>query len=296
MFTLLVKDLYGSYKDLPLSIYQIQTKYRDEARPRAASCAAASSSMKDSYSFDIDDAGLEASYQGTARPTSGSSTGSGFDYVIVKAISGAMGGSASRGVPGQGRRGRGHLRPLHELRLRRERRGSRVPPRRSRCRRRRRPPRTPSDTPDTPTIETLVDHLNAEFPREDRPWTAADTLKNVVVVLATPTAARGAGRRAAGRPRGRPQAARGRARAASRSSPSARPTSPAPRAGQGLHRPRGAGGAGRGRRPLPGRPARGRGHALGDRRRRDRQPRARPGRRARLHARRLHRGRRGPRR
>ncbi|MET1036818.1 MAG: aminoacyl--tRNA ligase-related protein, partial [Aeromicrobium sp.] len=63
LFTLTVKDLYSSYKDLPLSLYQIQTKYRDEARPRAGILRGREFIMKDSYSFDIDDAGLEASYQ-----------------------------------------------------------------------------------------------------------------------------------------------------------------------------------------------------------------------------------------
>ena len=58
MFTLLVKDLYSSYKDLPLALYQIQTKYRDEARPRAGILRGREFVMKDSYSFDIDDAGL----------------------------------------------------------------------------------------------------------------------------------------------------------------------------------------------------------------------------------------------
>jgi Prolyl-tRNA synthetase len=62
MFTLTVKDLYGSYKDLPLSIYQIQTKYRDEARPRAGLLRGREFIMKDSYSFDVDDEGLQASY------------------------------------------------------------------------------------------------------------------------------------------------------------------------------------------------------------------------------------------
>ena len=63
MFTLVVKDLYSSYKDLPLSIYQIQTKYRDESRPRAGLLRGREFVMKDSYSFDVDDAGLDASYQ-----------------------------------------------------------------------------------------------------------------------------------------------------------------------------------------------------------------------------------------
>ena len=76
MFTLLVKDLYSSYKDLPLVIYQIQTKYRDEARPRAGLLRTREFVMKDSYSFDIDDAGLERSSSATTRPTSRRSTGS----------------------------------------------------------------------------------------------------------------------------------------------------------------------------------------------------------------------------
>jgi prolyl-tRNA synthetase len=63
MFTLLVKDLYSSYKDLPVSLYQIQTKYRDEARPRAGLLRGREFSMKDSYSFDLDQDGLEKSYQ-----------------------------------------------------------------------------------------------------------------------------------------------------------------------------------------------------------------------------------------
>src|SRR6187402_2338359 len=63
MFTLLVKDLFNSYKDLPVTLYQIQNKYRDEARPRAGLLRGREFIMKDAYSFDIDDAGLEASYQ-----------------------------------------------------------------------------------------------------------------------------------------------------------------------------------------------------------------------------------------
>ncbi len=62
MFTLLVKDLYSSYKDLPLALYQIQTKFRDEARPRAGILRGREFLMKDSYSFDLDDEGLGRSY------------------------------------------------------------------------------------------------------------------------------------------------------------------------------------------------------------------------------------------
>src|SRR5690625_1495379 len=63
MFTLLVKDLYSSYKDLPLTLFQIQTKYRDEARARAGLLRGREFIMKDAYSFDIDDDGLDRSYQ-----------------------------------------------------------------------------------------------------------------------------------------------------------------------------------------------------------------------------------------
>src|SRR4051812_11033260 len=67
MFTLLVKDLYSSYKDLPVTLYQIQNKYRDEARPRAGLLRGREFIMKDSYSFDIDDEGLDLSYDAHRR-------------------------------------------------------------------------------------------------------------------------------------------------------------------------------------------------------------------------------------
>ena len=95
MFTLLVKDLYSSYKDLPLCIYQIQTKYRDEARPRAGLLRGREFVMKDSYSFDVDDAGLAVSYQRHRDAYIKTFDRLGLPYVIVSAMSGAMGGSAS---------------------------------------------------------------------------------------------------------------------------------------------------------------------------------------------------------
>ena len=95
MFTLLVKDLYSSYKDLPLAIYQIQTKYRDEARPRAGILRGREFVMKDSYSFDVDDAGLQVSYDKHRAAYIKTFDRLGLPYVIVSAMSGAMGGSAS---------------------------------------------------------------------------------------------------------------------------------------------------------------------------------------------------------
>ena len=95
MFTLLVKDLYGSYKDLPVSLYQIQTKYRDEARPRAGLFRTREFVMKDSYSFDVDDAGLDRSYAAHREAYTRVFDRLGLEYVIVSATSGAMGGSRS---------------------------------------------------------------------------------------------------------------------------------------------------------------------------------------------------------
>ena len=95
MFTLLVKDIVSSYKSLPLALYQIQTKYRDEARPRAGILRGREFVMKDSYSFDLDDAGLAASYQRHRDAYIRIFDRLGLRYVIVAAMSGAMGGSAS---------------------------------------------------------------------------------------------------------------------------------------------------------------------------------------------------------
>ena len=95
MFTLLVKDLYSSYKDLPLTLYQIQNKYRDEARPRAGLLRGREFVMKDAYSFDIDSEGLVKSYLAQRAAYERIFTRLGLEYVIVKADAGAMGGSAS---------------------------------------------------------------------------------------------------------------------------------------------------------------------------------------------------------
>ena len=95
MFTLLVKGMYGSYKDLPLCIYQIQTKFRDEARPRAGLLRGREFVMKDSYSFDIDDEGLQRSYDRHREAYISTFERLGLPVVIVSAMSGAMGGSAS---------------------------------------------------------------------------------------------------------------------------------------------------------------------------------------------------------
>lgn len=188
MFTLLVKDLYSSYKDLPLSLYQVQNKYRDEARPRAGLLRGREFVMKDSYSFDVDDAGLQASYDAHREAYIKIFDRLGFDYVIVQATSGAMGGSASEEFLAVAENGEdtfvrspaGYAANVEAVRRDAGPAldASGVGPKRV------------VDTPDSGTIAELVDLLNERYPREDRAWTAADTLKNVLFALVHPDARR----------------------------------------------------------------------------------------------------------
>jgi prolyl-tRNA synthetase len=190
MFTLTVKDLYGSYKDLPLSIYQIQLKYRDEARPRAGLLRGREFVMKDSYSFDVDDAGLQASYDAHRGAYIKIFDRLGFDYVIVKAHSGAMGGSASEEFLAVAEYGEDtfvrstdgdYAANVEAV----------VVPQPTHVDFSNAPAARVVDTPDTPTIDTLVAVLNAAQPRSDgRGWTAGDTLKNVLVMLVHPDGTR----------------------------------------------------------------------------------------------------------
>ncbi|MER3386308.1 MAG: proline--tRNA ligase [Microcella pacifica] len=181
VFTLTVKDLYGSYKDLPLSIYQIQDKYRDEARPRAGLLRGREFSMKDAYSFDVTDEGLDASYQAQRDAYERIFSRLGLDYVIVQADAGAMGGSRSEEFL--------HPTPIGEDTFVRSAGGyaANVEAYRSVAPAAQSLDGHPSaeviDSPQTPTIATLVALVNEKHPREDRPWTAADTLKNVVLRL-----------------------------------------------------------------------------------------------------------------
>ncbi len=181
VFTLLVKDLYSSYKDLPLTIFQIQDKYRDEARPRAGLLRGREFTMKDAYSFDASDAGLDASYQLQRDAYERIFSRLGLEYVIVQADAGAMGGSRSEEFL--------HPTPIGEDTFVRSEGGyaanveayeSQVPPSEPI---EGKPDALVFDSPDTPTILTLVDLLNAEQPRDDRPWRSSDTLKNVVLSL-----------------------------------------------------------------------------------------------------------------
>ncbi|MEO5744781.1 MAG: proline--tRNA ligase [Terracoccus sp.] len=189
LFTLTVKDMYSSYKDLPLALYQIQIKYRDEARPRAGVLRGREFVMKDSYSFDIDEAGLDKSYQLHRDAYVRIFDRLGFHYVIVQAMAGAMGGSKSEEFLASAEVGEDTYVRCTSCGYAANVEAVRVPV----------PDAVPfdglpasrvEDTPATPTIETLVDHLNERFPRDDRPWAAGDTLKNVVVMLVHPDGTR----------------------------------------------------------------------------------------------------------
>lgn len=181
VFTLTVKDLYSSYKDLPLTIYQIQDKYRDEARPRAGLLRGREFSMKDAYSFDVSDDGLEASYQAQRDAYERIFARLGLEYVIVRADAGAMGGSKSEeflhpitvGEDTFVRNDAGYAANVEAYRT----------PAPESIPLEGLPEAVIHDSPNTPTIETLVALANADVPREDRAWEAADTLKNVVLAL-----------------------------------------------------------------------------------------------------------------
>jgi prolyl-tRNA synthetase len=184
IFTLLVKDMCSSYKDLPLSLYQIQTKYRDEARPRAGLLRGREFVMKDSYSFDIDDEGLQKSYDAHRDAYIKIFDRLGFEYKIVSAMSGAMGGSASEEFLAVGESGEdtfvrspgGYAANVEAVKT----------PAPEPVAYDDAPPAHAEDTPDTPTIDTLVALANERFPRSDRSWQASDTLKNVVLTVSHP--------------------------------------------------------------------------------------------------------------
>ncbi|MFF0544425.1 proline--tRNA ligase [Nocardia thailandica] len=184
LFALTVKGEYNSYKDLPVTLYQVQTKYRDEERPRAGILRGREFVMKDSYSFDLDDDGLRASYAAHRGAYQKIFSRLGVEYVIVAATSGAMGGSASEEFLATSPVGEdtyvtclesGYAANVEAV----------VTPAAAPIPIEGQPAAVEYDTPDTPTIATLVDWANAENVL-GRTATAADTLKNVMVKLRHP--------------------------------------------------------------------------------------------------------------
>ena len=177
MFTLMVKGEYSSYKDLPLSIYQIQTKFRDEPRPRSGIIRGREFVMKDSYSFDMDEAGLEVSYQKHRDAYIKTFTRLGLKFNIVAAMAGAMGGSKSEEFLAPCPTGEdtyvlcekcGYAANVEAM-------VTKVAPYSGSA---------PAemeifDSPNTPTIDSLVELLNAKF---GGGFTAEMTLKNVMLM------------------------------------------------------------------------------------------------------------------
>ena len=177
MFTLMVKGEFSSYKDLPLSIYQIQTKYRDEPRPRSGIIRGREFVMKDSYSFDLDDAGLEASYNKHRQAYIKTFDRLGLKYNIVSAMSGAMGGSKSEEFLAPCPTGEdtyvlckacGYAANVEAMICKvAPYQGEKVGAIEL------------LDTPNTPTIDSLVEILNKKYSAS---ITAANTLKNVLLM------------------------------------------------------------------------------------------------------------------
>jgi prolyl-tRNA synthetase len=177
MFTLMVKGEFSSYKDLPLSIYQIQTKYRDEPRPRSGIIRGREFVMKDSYSFDVDDAGLEVSYNKHRQAYINTFDRLGLKYNIVSAMSGAMGGSKSEEFlapcpTGEDTyvlcNGCGYAANVEAMITKvAPFKGEKVGA------------IEVLDTPNTPTIDSLVQVFNSKYGAN---ITAVDTLKNVLLM------------------------------------------------------------------------------------------------------------------
>ncbi|MDR3660600.1 MAG: proline--tRNA ligase, partial [Mycobacterium sp.] len=181
-FTLTVKGEYSSYKDFPLRLYQIQTKYRDEARPRAGILRGREFIMKDSYSFDIDDSGLKDAYEAHREAYHRIFQRLAVKYVVVSAVSGAMGGSASEEFLAESEVGEdtfvrclqsGYAANVEAV----------ITARPDALPLDGQPEPVVHDTGDTPTIATLVDWANGAL---DREVTAADTLKNVLLKVRQP--------------------------------------------------------------------------------------------------------------
>lgn len=182
MFTLLVKDLYSSYKDLPVTLYQIQTKYRDEFRPRAGLIRGREFVMKDAYSFTIDEEGMKKAYMDERGAYERVFSRLDLQYIPVFAMSGPMGGSASEEFLAPMPIGEDTfaLAPSGKAWNVEALTTPEVPevdcsatPAMIKC-----------ETPDSKTIEALVETANRLYPREDgREWTAADTLKTVAVTV-----------------------------------------------------------------------------------------------------------------
>lgn len=189
MAALLVKDLFTSYRDFPVTLFQVQTKFRDEARPRAGLLRGREFLMKDAYSFDLDEAGLREAYGRHRAAYQRIFDRLGLDYTVVHAMSGAMGGSASEEFLAATPVGEDtfvgcttcdYAANTEAVITRAPTAGDPTA----------RPAVEVHDTPETPTIASLVELANARRLGGRDGWTAADTLKNVVLAVRQPGADR----------------------------------------------------------------------------------------------------------
>ncbi|WFE45672.1 proline--tRNA ligase [Verrucosispora sp. WMMD1129] len=184
---LLVKELFTSYRDLPVTLFQIQTKYRDEARPRAGLLRGREFLMKDAYSFDLDDAGLRAAYGRHRAAYQRIFDRLGLDYTVVHAMSGAMGGSASEEFLAATPAGEDTYVGCTDCHFAANTEAVTTPapvagdPQAQ-------PAIEVHDTPETPTIASLVALANDRRLAGRDNWSAADTLKNVVLTVRPPGA------------------------------------------------------------------------------------------------------------
>ncbi|MEV6105807.1 proline--tRNA ligase [Streptomyces sp. NPDC051940] len=170
LFTLVAQEQTGSYKDLPAILYQIQTKYRDEARPRSGILRGREFQMKDSYSFDVSDEGLATSYELHRGAYQRIFERLGLDYRICSAISGAMGGSASEEFLAPAAAGEDTFADCPQCGFAANTEAVRTAV--AAVDGSAHGPVEELDTPDTPTIETLAAHLGVP---------ASATLKNLLV-------------------------------------------------------------------------------------------------------------------
>lgn len=182
MFTLLVKDMYSSYKDLPVTLYQIQTKYRDEFRPRAGLIRGREFIMKDAYSFTIDEEGMRKAYYDERGAYERIFQRLDLKYVPVFAMSGPMGGSASEEFLAPMPIGEDTFALAPSGKAWNVEALSTPEPPAVDC------AATPAAdkraTPNAGAIDEMVDYANARYPREDgRAWQATDILKNVVIAV-----------------------------------------------------------------------------------------------------------------
>lgn len=182
MFTLLVKDMYSSYKDLPVTLYQIQTKYRDEFRPRAGLVRGREFIMEDAYSFTLDEEGLKKAYADERDAYERIFKRLNLDYVMVHAVSGPMGGFESQeflspmaiGEDTFARAPSGKAWNVEAL----------TTPQQPEIDCSQTPAMTLRELPEAKSIDAMVSQCNALYPREDgREWTQADMLKNVVIAV-----------------------------------------------------------------------------------------------------------------